>query len=80
MLGRLRMSIDECLHEYRQLAPNIFARRKRQRGFLRLSTAVLGKTWFEGKNLQEAINDLLERRNFNAGLPLKEDDDPGCKM
>jgi len=80
MLGRLRMSIDECLHEYKQLAPNIFARRKRQRRFLKLPTAVLGKSWFEGKNLQEAIGDLLKRRNFNAELPLKEADDPSCKM
>jgi hypothetical protein len=80
MLGRLRMSIDECIYEYQKLAPNIFVKRKRQRGFLKIPTAALGKPWFDGKNLQGEISDLLERRNLPVNLPFKEADDPRCKV
>jgi hypothetical protein len=80
MLGRLRMSVDECILEYKKLAPNIFVRRKRQRGFWKIPTAVLGKPWFDGMNLQGAISDLLEKKNLNVKLPFKEADDPRCKV
>ncbi|EXJ91972.1 hypothetical protein A1O3_00522 [Capronia epimyces CBS 606.96] len=51
MLGRLRMSVDECLHEYERLSEAVFGKRKKGRAELYSATA-----------LEEVIQSVIRRK------------------
>ncbi|KAE8450481.1 hypothetical protein EG329_006211 [Mollisiaceae sp. DMI_Dod_QoI] len=78
MLGRLRMSVDECIKEYKKLSSDIF-------GHPRLASVRGPIPWlrdkYDGKTIQRAVEDVVERRmskeerqsgagNFNSPLGL----------
>ncbi|RAH85574.1 FabD/lysophospholipase-like protein [Aspergillus japonicus CBS 114.51] len=52
LLGRLRLSIDETLTEYRQLVERVFSHRKRHRG---------GSGQYSARAMEAAIKDLVGR-------------------
>ncbi|KAH0556588.1 hypothetical protein GP486_005565 [Trichoglossum hirsutum] len=82
MLGRLQMTIEECIKEYKYLAKKIFVKRKRHSSFfgIKYATAELGEPWFDAGNLEKAVKDLLKRKKKDEGLELKEDVSPKCKV
>ncbi|KAI9805170.1 MAG: hypothetical protein M1825_001006 [Sarcosagium campestre] len=81
MLGRLRMTIEESIAKYEELAPIIFKKRKRQSSHLGVKylMAGAGKPWFEGANVELAVKTLLKERGETESLPLKESNNSGCK-
>ncbi|PYI25159.1 FabD/lysophospholipase-like protein [Aspergillus indologenus CBS 114.80] len=52
LLGRLRLTIDETLTEYRQLVERVFSHRKRHRG---------GRGQYSARAMEAAIKDLVGR-------------------
>jgi patatin-like phospholipase/acyl hydrolase len=83
MLGRLRMTIDEAIAAYKELAPEIF-RRKWWAGrnkMLKYIGAEAKQYWFEGESLQNAVVKLLERRELDPQMKLLEEKgSPECKV
>ena len=60
MLTRLRMSIEECIQEYRELSKVIF-KKKRIRGKL---SGGLYRARYHGSTLRNCVRGLLDRRGL----------------
>ena len=81
MLGRLRMSLDECEEAYKTLSKKIFsatahgnANPRRMYDFLKAN----GK--FDERPLEESIRDTLWGRNLAENELLQERDSEACKV
>ena len=66
MLGKLGMSIEECIRTYHTLSTEIFDK-KHIRGRM---TGGLGPTRYSGSRLQRCVRSLVERQSGNAELPM----------
>ncbi|MCJ1342317.1 hypothetical protein MMC31_000499, partial [Peltigera leucophlebia] len=65
MLGRLRMSIDDCIAEYETLGPRVFAH---PRLFHLRSPLFWPRDKYDHRSLEKAIRDVINRRSpFVAG-------------
>jgi hypothetical protein len=75
MLGRLHMTVDECITEYKKLSPDIFTKihhRVSWHGRLR------GR--FDDNALKEGVRSLLKGREIDPEELFKEDSSqPGCR-
>ena len=81
MLGRLRMSIEETITAYKELSPIIFKKKWwTQNNVLKVSGSEMRHYWFEGKNLVEAVTDLLGKREMDPNTLLKESEDSSCRV
>lgn len=81
MLGRLKMSIPECIDVYRSLSEMIFAKNWTHQGGINFFKAGTGRPWFDAGILKEAVRKLIdEERKLDPDLMLKEESDPTCKV
>ncbi len=65
MLGRLRMSIDDCIAEYETLGPKVFAH---SRWFHFRSPLFWPRDKYDHRSLEKAIREVIDRRSpFVAG-------------
>ena len=69
MLGRLRMSLDECINEYVDLSRKVFSDRKRA-----------SKEMFEASNLEAAIKSVIKKKlgKDMQDAPLEDPLDEEC--
>lgn len=81
MLGRLHMTIDDAIEAYKKLSPGIF-KKKVWTGSQasKYVGAELGQYWFEGKNIEDAVQELLQLNNLDRDLKLFESDRPDCRV
>jgi hypothetical protein len=77
MLGRLRMSVEECITAYVKLMKRIFEKREN-----RSIMSVLGrvKPRFSADALSEAIAEVLRSRGYSTQEKFEEGDNPTCKV
>jgi hypothetical protein len=75
MLGRLEMSVDECIDAYCKLSERVFQQTKHR---LKLSGRVQGR--FDSKELESAIKEILRNRKLEEDTLLKNDSDSNCKV
>lgn len=84
MLSRLRMDVSSCIQAYQDMSRSIFGRRDDwiplwnplKKGV----QAMVGEPWFSGSRLEDAINEIVERRLSvserdslrTAGLPVED--------
>lgn len=80
MLGYLHFSIDECLKYYEELADKIFVPRLKSKGSFKWINAEVGGTWFNGKDLEDAVKDLLRRISLEEDLAFRRDGEQKCKV
>jgi hypothetical protein len=74
MLGRLQMSVDECIGAYLSLSDDIF-HKKRHR--VTVKGKVQGR--FDSEELERAVKAIVKERGYDEEVLLK--DDPGaCKV
>ena len=66
MLGRLEMSIDECLERYEKIGKDVFGKRQIGGGLGRLVKGMTNQAFFDIGKLQSAIKNVLEKKS----LPL----------
>lgn len=75
MLGRLRMSVDECIAEYKKLSPQIFTKLHHR---LNIKGKLQGR--FDHEALERGVKELLKSRGFGEDELLKEDaKDAACR-
>jgi predicted acylesterase/phospholipase RssA len=80
MLGRLRMSLDECEEAYLNLSRMIFAPvHHKANATGRLVNFVEAKGKFKHKPLEQCIKDILGRKGLPEDQLLREDDESACK-
>ena len=69
MLGKLRMSTQECIETYKKLSKEIFGK-KSTRGRI---THGLAKTRYSGSRLEACIRRLIEENNYEAAIEMTSD-------
>jgi hypothetical protein len=60
MLGRFRMTVQDCLQEYRSLGGEIFGK---PRFFTQLRFGVGNRTKYEGAKLEKVFEEVTTRRS-----------------
>lgn len=71
MLGKMGMTVDECIEQYECLSKLVFGK-KHFRGRI---THGLAPAKYSGKGLQKCVQDLLRLRKLDANLLMKNDND-----
>ncbi|PNH41105.1 hypothetical protein VD0004_g5947 [Verticillium dahliae] len=67
MLGRLRMSVDECIAAYAALSDEVFEKKNRR---IRLNGQLQGR--FDSVALERAVKKILARTNHHENVLLKD--------
>jgi len=75
MLGRLKMSIDECIDAYLQLSDRIF-QKKRHR--LTIKGKIQGR--FDSEELERAVKEIITKQGLQEDALLKDEPDAACKV
>jgi len=68
MLGRLRMTVVECIDAYRELMPAIFEKSKHRYSISK--GKLQGR--YDGKAIEEGVKRILKERNIRPDAPLKD--------
>lgn len=75
MLGRLRMTVDESIDAYVQLADSVF-QKKRHR--VTLKGRMQGR--FGSDELEHAIKEILRKKQLDENALMQESQDPRYKV
>jgi hypothetical protein len=75
MLGRLKMSIDDCIESYLSLSDRIF-QKKRHRVTLKGNTQ--GR--FDSEELARAVKEVVVAQGLKEDALLKDVSDDACKV
>jgi len=75
MLGRLQMTVDECITAYTSLSDRVF---RKQRHRLKLNGQMQGR--FDSLELERAIKQIVAQQGFREDLELMDSPDAPCKM
>ncbi|KAH8595465.1 ankyrin repeat-containing domain protein [Bisporella sp. PMI_857] len=75
MLGRLKMSIDECIQAYMQLSSRIF-QKKRHRVTVR--GKIQGR--FDSDELEQAVKEVIKKQGLQEDALLKDAPGSTCKV
>ena len=75
MLGRLRMSIDECIDAYLSLSDRIF-QKKRHR--VTIKGNIQGR--FDSEELERAVKEVVTAQGLSEDTLLKDESDDACKV
>lgn len=75
MLGRLKMSIDECIDAYIQLSDRIF-QKKRHRATVK--GKIQGR--FDSDELERAVKEVIKGQGLQEDALLKDTPDAPCKV
>ena len=75
MLGRLRMTVDECIDAYVSLSDRVF---QQQRHRVTIKGRVQGR--FDSDELERAIKEIAVRQHQGEDALLKDDPDAKCKV
>jgi patatin-like phospholipase/acyl hydrolase len=75
MLGRLRMTVDDCIDAYTSLSDKVFEKKSHR-------VTVKGKLQgrFDMVELEGAVKQILVDRNFDKDALLKDSPDAPCKV
>jgi hypothetical protein len=81
MLGRLKMSIEECIDAYLQISKEVF---QPKRSWLNWPAKVkdilnLGEQ-FDSKKLEAKIKDIVKKSGESVDAMLKIEDNPKCRV
>jgi hypothetical protein len=76
MLGRLRMSVEECIAAYVELSSRVFQKKHI------MPVTVRGKVRarYSSKELQHAIEDVVAAHHLDKDALLKETSPQACKV
>ena len=74
MLGRLQMTVDECIEAYTSLSDKVFEKKTHR---VKINGKLQGR--FDGAELEHNIKRILRDRNLNEDELLKDVDAP-CKV
>ncbi|RFU32279.1 hypothetical protein B7463_g4070, partial [Scytalidium lignicola] len=79
LLGRLRMSIDECIMVFRHVSEIVF--KENPSTLSRAIGGVLGRPYFDASKLEEAIKDVLSTQGLREDAKFcEEKEDSNCKV
>ena len=75
MLGRLQMTVDECINAYVSLSDKIF---QKQRHRVTIKGRVQGR--FDSNELEKAIREIVVEQGLGEDALLQDSHDAKCKV
>jgi hypothetical protein len=75
MLGRLQMTVDECIDAYISLSDRIFQKRRHR---VTIKGNIQGR--FDSDELERAIKEIVVRQGLEEDALLKDSPDAKCKV
>lgn len=76
MLGRLRMSVEECITAYIELSSRVF----RKNHVMPVTIRGKVKARYSSSELQRAIQDVVEAHHLERDALLKDTSPQACKV
>jgi len=75
MLGRLKMSVDECIDAYLSLSDRVFQKKRH-----RVTTKGSIQGRFDSEELERAVKEVVTRQGLQEDTLLKDASDDACKV
>ncbi len=75
MLGRLKMTVNECIEAYISLSDRIFQKKKHR---VTINGSIQGR--FDSEELSQAVKDIVKARAFPEDTLLKDTSVDSCKV
>lgn len=75
MLGRLHMTVDECLEAYEDLAGKVFGHPRR----LHVRNSLWPKDKYNGKVLESVIEDIVKQREGSRSATFPQSNEDMCR-
>ncbi len=75
MLGRLSMTVDECLETYEALAGRVFGHPRR----FHLRKCLWPKDKYNYKKLEQVIKDIVRERDSSANANFPQQNEDMCR-
>jgi patatin-like phospholipase/acyl hydrolase len=79
MLGRLELTIDECIEEYETTGKAVFSRKLSSTKFGKVLKGASGSAFYDIGSLQNRVRDLLQDKKLDRETAFLETD-PKCKV
>ncbi|KAK5167647.1 uncharacterized protein LTR77_007346 [Saxophila tyrrhenica] len=80
MLGRLQMTVDECISAYEQVGRRVFGRPPALGAVGKIVKGFASSAFYSVEALQAEIKTILGDRNFPASTSFRVDGKPPCKV
>lgn len=81
MLGRLNMSVEECIDAYLQLSSDVFQPKRSSFNLLgRASDALKVRGRFSSEELKKKIQEITVAAKEGANAKLKVESEPACRV
>lgn len=82
MLGRLRMTLDECEEAYKRLAKEIFQPKRSRLNPLRMIEFYQASERFDSHAMEKLVKGIISSRTGSENTPLKQNTPKGhsCKV
>ncbi|KAI9804563.1 MAG: hypothetical protein M1833_006636, partial [Piccolia ochrophora] len=77
-LGRLHMTVDECIEQYKTVGGQVFG--KRPAASIKLFKGTINRPFYDIQTLQEAIKMVLGKQGVEHAEWFREDGAPLCKV
>ena len=75
MLGRLKMSVNECIEAYLSLSDRVFQKKR-----LRITTKGSTQGRFDSKEMERAVKEVVTVQGLQEDALLKDTSDDACKV
>lgn len=75
MLGRLKLSIDECINAYMSLSDRVCQKKRH-----RVTTKGKIQGRFDSEELQRVVNEIVTKQGLDENTLLKDASDDACKV
>jgi hypothetical protein len=75
MLGRLQMTVEECITAYTSLSDKVFEKKSHR---IKMNGMLQGR--FDTAALEQAVKQILVDRGFGEDALLKDAPDAACKV
>lgn len=80
MLGRLHMTIDECIAKYEQVGGEVFGKKPYGGKFGKMMKGLRSSSFYDIGILQEEIKKILDSKEIPRDTAFREPDAPSCKV
>lgn len=80
MLGRLHMTIDDCIAKYEQVGKEVFGKKPAGGLFGQMMKGVRGSAFYDIEVLQNQVKNVLDAKSIARDAMFKEIGVPSCKV
>ena len=80
MLGRLHMTIDECIAKYEQVGVEVFGKKPPGGNFGKMLKGLRSSPFYDIGILQEEVRKILDSKGIPRDTAFREPGAPSCKV